>query len=220
MFLSTSKEQMIAQCHSRTLFRDRFAGKKRAEDRKLETPKDDPTGWSVACELVWFSTDEARQYARSRSAALQNARKSLPNIEGVFGLARCMAENRAFIARQGNREKGTVFVGYEQVLPDYRGMVLLDATADIDGLNELSPWRRPMQIPKATYGRLDIVHVPSVAEGTLKQWLQTKEHRREFETDTFFGGTNRWLFVASLVSSTRTASAEHRSSWLRVTLRC
>jgi hypothetical protein len=27
---------------------------------------------------------------------------------------------------------------------------------------------------------LDIVHVPSVAEGTLKQWLQTKEHRREY----------------------------------------
>src|SRR4029077_17250373 len=63
--------------------------------------------------------DEAKQYARSRSAALQNTRKSSPNLEGVFGLARCMAENRAFIARQGNREKGTVFVVYEQVLPDY-----------------------------------------------------------------------------------------------------
>jgi hypothetical protein len=51
---------------------------------------------------------------------------------------------------------------YEQVLPDYRGMVLLDATADIDGLNELCPWRRPVEIPKATYERLEIVHVPSV----------------------------------------------------------
>ena len=134
----------------------------------------------MARELVWLTTDEARQYARSRSAALQNACKSRPNIEGVFGLARCMAENRAFITRQGNGKKGTVFVGYEQVLPDYRGMVLLDATADIDGLNELCPWRSPVQIPKATYERLDIVHVPSVAEGTLKQWLQTKEHRREY----------------------------------------
>ena len=153
---------------------DSFAGKKRNENRKLETPKDDPIGWSVARELVWFTTDEARQYARSRSAALQNARKSPPNIEGVFGLARCMAQNRAFIARHGNGEKGSVFVGYEQALPDYRGMVLLDATADIDGLNELCPWRRPVQIPQATYERLEIVHVPSVAEGTLKRWLQTK----------------------------------------------
>src|SRR4029077_18292262 len=65
-------------------------------------------------------------------------------------------------------------------LPDYTGMVLLDATADIDGLNELCPWRRPMQIPKASYERLDIVHVPSVAEGTLKRWLQTNENRREY----------------------------------------
>ena len=160
---------------------DSFAGKKRNENRKLETPKDDPVGWSVARELVWFTTDEAGQYARSRSAALQNStRKSKPNIEGVFGFARCMAQNRAFIVRHGNGEKGAGFVGYEQVLPDYRGMVLLDATADIDGLNELCPWRRPMEIPKATYERLEIVHVPSVAEGTLKRWLQKPEHRREY----------------------------------------
>src|SRR5262249_26922687 len=92
---------------------DSFAGKKRNETRKLETPKDDATGWSVARELIWFTTEEARQYARSRSAALQNARKSPPNIEGVFGFARCMAENRAFIARQGQGERGTIFVGYE-----------------------------------------------------------------------------------------------------------
>ena len=159
---------------------DSFAGKKRNETRKLETPKDDPTGWSVAHELIWFTTEEARQYARSRSAALQNARMSPPNIEGVFGFARCMAENKAFITRQGRGEKGTVFVGYEQVLPDYRGMVLMDATADIDGINELCPWRRPVETPQATYERLEIVHVPSVAEGTLKIWLRTGEHRSEY----------------------------------------
>jgi hypothetical protein len=84
---------------------DGFAAKKRNETRKLETPKDDGTGWSAARELIWFTTEEARQYARSRSAALQNARKSPPNIDGVFGFARCMAENRAFIARQGEERK-------------------------------------------------------------------------------------------------------------------
>ena len=159
---------------------DGFAGNKRNESRKLETPKDDQPGWNVARELTWFTTEEAQQYARSRSAALQNARNSPPNIEGVFGLARCMAENRAIIVRQGQGDKGAVFIGYEQVLPDYTGMVLLDATADIDGLNGLCPWRRPMQIPKASYERLDIVHVPSVAEGTLKRWLQTNENRRKY----------------------------------------
>jgi hypothetical protein len=159
---------------------DTFAGKKRNETRKLETPKDDENGWSVARELIWFTTEEAQQYARSRSAALQNTRKSPPNIEGVFGFARCMAEDRAFIARQGKGERGTVFVGYEQVLPDYTGMVLLDATADIDGINALCPWRRPVVLPHTTYERLEIVHVSSVAEGTLKLWLQTDEHRREY----------------------------------------
>jgi hypothetical protein len=169
-----------ASLKDRLLSLDSFAGKKRNETRKLETPKDDPTGWSVAHKLIWFTTEEARQYARSRSAALQNARMSPPNIEGVFGFARCMAENKAFIARQGRGEKGAVFVGYEQVLPDYRGMVLMDATADIDGINELCPWRRPVAIPQATYERLEIVHVPSVAEGTLKVWLRTVENRSKY----------------------------------------
>jgi len=160
---------------------DGFAGRKRDEKRKLETPKDDPHAWSVARELNWFTTEEAGQYARSRSAALQNSmRKSQPNIEGVFGFARCMAQNRAFVVRHGNGEKGAGFVGYEQALPDYRGMVLLDATADIDGLNELCPWRRQVAIPRATYDRLSIVHVPSVAEGTLKRFLQTPSNRREY----------------------------------------
>jgi hypothetical protein len=90
---------------------DKFAAKKRAETRKLETPKDDASDWSIARELTWFITEEAGQYARSRSAALQHTRKSPPNIDGVFGFARCMAQNRAFIARQGQGDKGTVFVG-------------------------------------------------------------------------------------------------------------
>lgn len=158
---------------------DNFAAKKRTETRRLETPRDDAASWAVARQLTWFSTEEARQFARSLSAALQHSRMS-PPIESVFGFARCMAENRAFIARQGRGEKGTVFVGYEQVLPDYRGMVLLDATADIDGVNALCPWRMSVEIPKATYQRLEIVHVPSVAEGALKRWLQTDEHRREY----------------------------------------
>ena len=52
--------------------------------------------------------------------------------------------------------------------------------ADIDGLNELCPWRKPVEIPQATYERLEIIHVPSVAQGTLKRWLQKEEHRREY----------------------------------------
>ena len=80
---------------------DGFAGKKRNERRKLETPKDDRTDWNVAQELIWFTTEEAQQYARSRSAALQNARKSPPNIEGVFGFARCMAEHRVLSLDRG-----------------------------------------------------------------------------------------------------------------------
>jgi hypothetical protein len=42
------------------------------------------------------------------------------------------------------------------------------------------PPAKPIKIPQATFERLEIVHVPSVAEGTLKRWLQKPEHRREY----------------------------------------
>jgi hypothetical protein len=46
-------------------------------------------------------------------------------------------------------------------------MVLLDATADIDGVKELCPWRKQHTTPQEDYGNLEIAHVASVAKGGI-----------------------------------------------------
>ncbi|HEX4919650.1 MAG TPA: hypothetical protein VFV92_02800 [Candidatus Bathyarchaeia archaeon] len=62
-------------------------------------------------------------------------------------------------------------VGYDRALPRIAGMVLLDATADIDGVTAICPWRKHAETPLERYDGLEIVHVPSVARGNTRRWL-------------------------------------------------
>jgi hypothetical protein len=98
-------------------------------------------------------------------------------MEAVFGFARCVAEGRAFISRRNHGKQGTTFVAYERTLPQYTGMVLLDATADIDGVTELCSWRKHVNVPQERYDRLEIVHVPSIATETLTKWLRQHQNK-------------------------------------------
>ena len=50
-----------------------------------------------------------------------------------------MADEQAFIARHNKGKNSVNFVGYDRALPRLPGMVLLDATADIDGVTKVCP---------------------------------------------------------------------------------
>lgn len=157
-----------------------FVHSKQLGERNLETPAHDGDTWQAAEQLRWFTSEEAGQYARTHSAALRNTRraKATPkDIEAVFGFARCMAEEKAFISRRNHGKQGSTFVGYERTLPLNTGMVLLDATADIDGVTELCPWRKHVKVPQERYDRLEIVHLPSIATETLAKWLLHHQNR-------------------------------------------
>jgi hypothetical protein len=107
-----------------------IVGKRRGPD--LETPLQDPAGWQVAERLSWFVTQEAGRHQRSQGARW----RTLP-FDEVFGFGRALTESRAFIARSNEGKRGAIFVGYERGLPQVPGMVLLDATANIDGITDL-----------------------------------------------------------------------------------
>jgi hypothetical protein len=157
---------------------EEFATQKRYGESGIETPRHDPGVWKkVAEQLEWFRSEGARQYLRDLRI---NARRTPPQLENVFGFAKCVAENRAFIVRRNGGKGGTDFVGYDPALPTMTGMVLLDASADIDGVSELCSWRKHREIPQARYDRLEIVQVPSVARGTLDRWLQDAQNRKAY----------------------------------------
>ena len=113
-------------------------------------------------------------------ASLRNTRRaqaSPDDVKAVFGFARCMVNEQAFIKRVNEGQLGTSYIGYERAFPQLPGMVLLDATADIDGVSKLCPWRKHHTTPAERYDNLEIVQVPTVASGTLSRWLRNAENR-------------------------------------------
>jgi hypothetical protein len=72
------------------------------------------------------------------------------------------------------------FVGYESKLVPTPGMLLLDATADIDGITQLCPWRSHVQVPQASYSNLSIFHVKSWTTQRLSKFLKLAKNRYEY----------------------------------------
>jgi len=89
--------------------------------------------------------------------------KNLPEdwVDDVFGFIRAAWNGFAFVARDRTcdcRDGGPRFVGYRPIFPVKPGMVLLDATADIDGVNQIVGYREPAPVPHATFEKLTIMH--------------------------------------------------------------
>ncbi len=145
----------------------RFINAKRYGDQKIETPGDDPQAWSAAADAItYFRSEEAARYTRAASV-----RKPRLDFDAVFGFANALLDGLAFISRHAKGKYSANFVGYDRALPRIAGMVLLDATADIDGITAICPWRKHAETPPEYYDRLEIIHVPSVANGNLRRWL-------------------------------------------------
>jgi hypothetical protein len=150
----------------------RFVQRKRMGEKARETQADDPEAWRQAVLATAGLRDEAAEvYARSAAA-----RRPRLNFKAVFGFNKAMAENRAFIERKNGGLNGAYFVGYDRALSRVPGMVLLDATASVDGIDRVSGGRTHADVPRERYDNLEIVHVPSVATGTLRRWLQKREN--------------------------------------------
>ena len=74
------------------------------------------------------------------------------------------------------------FVGFSSKLTVNlsAGTVLLDATADVDGVSHIVPWRTAVEVPQARYDNLEIVHVPQHTTRQLKGYLKTAANRRSY----------------------------------------
>ena len=145
-----------------------FTSQKRFGKHSVETPGHNRATWQSAVDATqYLRSDEGARYARSAAA-----REPTVDFDAVFGFVNAMVEDRAFIARENKGLNSVNFVGYERALPRLPGMVLLDATADIDGITKVCRWRKHAATPRERYDHLEIVHVPSVAKGNLRRWLK------------------------------------------------
>jgi hypothetical protein len=118
----------------------------------IERPTDEKEAWSVTDKLEWFATEAAREFVQDNSRD--------PTIVAVLGFARALVTGYAFIARLSGGERTERYIGYENNFTVDPGTLLLDATADSDGVTQLCPWRTPHVVPQARNNNLRVVSIP------------------------------------------------------------
>jgi hypothetical protein len=149
----------------------------RAQSKKtgnsIDTPNDDPEAWRVARELGWFAGEDAEKFV------LTNGRH-IEDLEEVFGFAAQIYRNYAFIFRRGGGAMGSNFVAYVPAPTPNGNSILLDATADIDGVSELVSWRTHVDVPQVRYDNLHIVHACDYTRENLNEFLKHAGNRRKY----------------------------------------
>jgi hypothetical protein len=139
----------------------------------IERPTDNHDAWATTSDkLQWFGAVEASDFVRAHSGD--------PAIVAVFGFAKALATGYAFIARNSGGERTTRFMGYENNLVIDPGTLLLDATADIDGVTQLCPWRVHGDTPAARYDNLHVVSIPPLTKKKLRAYLSAAKNRRDY----------------------------------------
>lgn len=107
-------------------------------------------------DLTWFNSEQANDYIAS----------SDDRVKHVFGFGRALAKGFAFLSRYDEYGKGARFVGYEMNMPLRPGTILLDATADIDGVSLLVNNRKHVRVPRVDFCKLTITHIePDIPKG-------------------------------------------------------
>jgi hypothetical protein len=150
----------------------RFMFDRSFEGPSIERPTDKEEAWSATAQLQWFAEGEASDFVKAHSRDT--------DIATVFGFAKALATGYAFIARNSGGEKSVRYVGYASNLMDSSGVLLLDATADIDGVTQLCTWRKHTPCPQARYDRLQVVSVVPHTKKKLSNYLIPASNRRAY----------------------------------------
>jgi hypothetical protein len=124
----------------------------------------------VDTQLHWFTSKDAEQIVKRHAV-------EIPGLDQLFGFAKALTVGCAFSV---NSNHVTRFVGWQSKLMIRPGTVLLDATADIDGVSHICPWRKHTRVPLANYSNLEIIHVPQHTRRRLGEYLKTATNQRAY----------------------------------------
>jgi hypothetical protein len=127
---------------------------------------------AVSEQLAWFTSEQAKRITHSAAS------KKIAGVDQLCAVAKAMAQGCGFVV-SGNPVR---FVGWESKLTVNlsAGTILLDATADIDGVSRVVSWRVDAEVPQARYDNLEIVHVPQHTTKRLKEYFRTAPNQRAY----------------------------------------
>jgi hypothetical protein len=105
-------------------------------------PINDYSPQFIAEQLKWFRSEAAERIRKANAARDEGER--IAGLDQLFGFAYALSVGCGFIVPSGQIVR---FVGWKSKLMAHPGMMLLDATADVDGVSLLCPWREPVPVP-------------------------------------------------------------------------
>ena len=127
-------------------------------------------------EVLWFTSQ-----ACADTVAAGELRVFTHEVfKSVVGLARSMAAGYAFVARFVQGQHGGRFIGYDLDMPIRPGTIVLDATADLDGVSQIADWRIHTPVPKVSFENLEVIHIgiPKDIIGSGENWSSVTGNRR------------------------------------------
>jgi hypothetical protein len=147
-----------------------------ADPNKLYRPGIELDAPSISRDLRWFRTEDAQRIAMSTA--------SIPGVDRLFSFGRALAVGRGCIATDGALP---YFFGYEtkRIIDVAAGTILLDATADIDGVSSIVDWREAIDTPPARYDNLEIIHVRQHTKTHLKEYFKSVDNRCDYASWMF-----------------------------------
>ena len=144
-----------------------------AQSNKLYRPGIEINKKVISEQLAWFGTREADDI-------LKSVADEIPDAVRVFKFAKLLRLGFGYTACENNL---VWFLAWQNHLVDKLnpGTILLDATADIDGISRIVPWMAQVETPRAHYGNLEIVHVPKLTKQNLTRYLSSATGLRTYQ---------------------------------------
>ena len=138
---------------------------------KLFLPGRDIAKEDFSEQLTWFNGQEA--------ARLVTSAGRVPGLRQLFGFAKALVQGCGFI---DSASKPVRYIGFSSNLTINlsAGTILLDATADIDGVSNIVTWRVHTEVPQAHYDNLEITHVPQHTTTHLNEYFRKVTNRRAY----------------------------------------
>jgi hypothetical protein len=113
---------------------------------------------AAEARLEWFTSEAATEFVEGMDTTTRK----------VFEFAKCYRVGYAFVSRTkiGADRWETIYTGYRPDMECMPGSMVLDASAAMDGVAQLSPWRVQAQVPRVDYSNLTVIAVPEFEKGS------------------------------------------------------
>lgn len=121
----------------------------------------------VSDTLAWFNSPKAHRLAELK----------IDGVDQLFGFGRAVAQGCGYALTDGPLVR---FVGYSPKGYISAGTVLLDATADIDGVSKIVSNRMAVEVPPAKYGNLEIICAPQHTTQNLKRYFASATNQKAY----------------------------------------